>query len=72
MNAPLSIATLLAMLLCNSIGGPGSQELSMLIEASINKKEPEWRLVAKEAESGSTIYRWKSGQETIVAQVFSA
>lgn len=72
METTLCTAMLLSMFLFNSIGGARFQELTWLIETSIKDKEPEWRLVAKEAESRSTIYRWKSGQENILAQVFSA
>jgi len=70
MKAPLLTAMLLTMLLCRAINGVAFQELSSLIEPSIKVKEPEWRLVAKEAQSGSTIYRWKFGREIVAVEIF--
>jgi hypothetical protein len=40
------------------------------IENSIKAKEPAWELSAKEAQTKSTIYRWKSGREKVEVEVF--
>jgi hypothetical protein len=46
-----------------------TRELSM-VENSIKAKEPAWELSAKEVQTKSTIYRWKSGRERVEVEVF--
>lgn len=50
--------------------GQTQQPKSSKIESSMRLKEPEWVLSKTEAQSKSTIYRWNSGQEGVVAEVF--
>ena len=54
------------------VGLPGGQdrEVQSTIENSIKAKEPAWELSAKEAQTKSTIYRWKSGRESVEVEVF--
>jgi len=50
--------------------GPTQELQSSTIEASIKSKEPGWELSAKETEAKSTLYRWKSGRESVEVLVF--
>jgi hypothetical protein len=63
---------LLALFFCFPVDGSGAQELSSLIQSSIADKEPQWAIVARESEGDTTIYRWKNGEERVVAQMFPA
>ena len=47
-----------------------TQDLLSLIEGSVKDNEPTWQLSAKERLPKSTIYRWKAGNEKVVAEVF--
>ena len=47
-----------------------TQDVLSSIEGSIKNNEPTWQLSAKERQPKSTIYRWKAGNENVVAEVF--
>ena len=47
-----------------------TQQVQSTIENSIKAKEPAWELSAREAQTKSTIYRWKSGRERVEVEVF--
>ena len=47
-----------------------TQAILPSIEDSIRSNEPTWQLSAKERQPKSTIYRWKAGNENVVAEVF--
>jgi len=40
------------------------------IEDSVKINDPTWQLSAREQQPKSTIYRWKLGQDNVVAEVF--
>src|SRR5215471_64076 len=46
------------------------QDLPTLIESSMRDKEPNWRLYRTESTPRSTIYMWKSGEDTVGAEIF--
>lgn len=50
--------------------GSMAQDVLSLIENAVKVNEPTWQLSATERQPTSTIYRWKSGTESVVFEVF--
>ncbi|MDX6305377.1 MAG: hypothetical protein QOI77_2346 [Blastocatellia bacterium] len=67
--ATVQACFLLIVALVGLLGGQ-TRDLQATIENSIKVKEPAWELSAKEAQTKSTIYRWKSGRERVEIEVF--
>lgn len=65
----LRVCCFLLVPLCNPMSA-APQGVLLAIEGSVKSNEPAWQLSEKEQQPNSTIYRWKSGQEEVVAEVF--